>query len=1036
MMCLYKIPVPFSLLLVLFHFTAQPAQGESLPLSFTTDTIFNIGETPSTSECAGTLFDSGGPAGDYSSGENLTFTICPDEIHQCIFIDVQTFDLENDFDFLYFFAGENTGAPQIASLTGSGNSIQLQIHSACVTLQFQSDNTVADAGFALTWMCSPDTCTIPPPITCDNAVPIPALPYSASDLTTCNAGNNYTAGPCNNDVWMDTDDYIFTYESPGNECIAVSITGTNAATGIGIFNGCPSTATECIAQAGGGLGQADPMINAAYLEVPGTYYIVVDNAFACTPFDVQVQQVTCPAVFPSAALCGDALSLNGCGGLPTIVSVAPGQGDPGFIDEGVNNGCWNSFSPNFTFFTFQALAAGEFGFVLKAADPNESSDIDFQVWGPTSDPAALCDFAATHQPIRSSYAAGADPTGLANFHPLTGLTVTDTCETQAGDDFLKTIETEPGQFYLILINDWGNQIVSGAVSIDFSGTTPGVLDALPPDFTVSPDTVVCPGDTVQLFASGGELYQWLPEDGLSCVSCQNPVATVSAPSHYDVIIQSICVTDTLGTDIGFHKLEAGSDTTICTEETAQFNSTTTLANPTFQWTGPAGMLNCSDCPNPVFTGNAPGNFTFEITANSSGCTLNDEINLIVLQAPQYEISGDQTICFGETITLGGPPVTGVFYNWTSFPPGFVSNESNPGVTPFVTTTYYLEVSNGQCPHPVFDSVTIAVTELPVIEVASDTFICPGNAVLLGFNQPLPGVYYAWSSPGDPGFSSNDPAPVVSPNQTMSYILTIINGICPNLTDTVTVTVAESPVLTVSNDTTVCGSNGVTLTANASQPGDFTWQPGGVTGENFTPQLQEGVNSFTVTYSNECGDTLMETILVEVVPGILITALTYDSDSTTVFQGTPITLTIETDTPATGYVWSSGSMSDTAQVIPQTLPSATYSITVTGGLGCSDSASITFEVRESKFDIPNIFTPNNDGLNDFFLVIIAGDNIEAISTEVWNRWGQRVYEGKNNSGWDGSQNGKPAPSDVYVYRIVLKLPDGRFISKTGDVTLLR
>ncbi len=1320
--------------------------------------VYNMGDETSSTSCFGTLYDSGGPDGDYSNNENLTFTICPDDFHQCIFINVNSFDLENDFDFLNFYAGPNISAPSITDLTGSGSNVEIQVHSSCVTIQLDSDFSVSDQGFELTWACSPDTCTIPPPITCDNAVSIPTLPYSNSDLTTCGAADNYDTSPCNNDAWMGSEDYIFTYESPGDECIAVSITGSDAATGVGIFNGCPNTASQCIARAGGGAGQTDPMINAAYLAEPGVYYIVVDNANACTPFNIEVQQVSCPVIFPSAALCEDALSLNGCGDLPAIISVAPGEGDENFIVDGVNDGCWAGFPPNFTFFMFQAQNDGEFGFILEAADPNESSDIDFQVWGPINNAADLCEYALTHQPIRSSYAAGADPTGLVNIHPATGLPVTDTCELAGGDDFVKKVAVQTGEFYLVLINDWGNQIVSGAVSIDFGGTTSGVLNAMPVDFAVSPDTVVCPGEAVQLFASGGEVYQWLPEQGLSCDDCPNPVANISASTTYSVIINTVCVADTIDVNVGLLEVNAGPDLTTCIGEQVQLNAGASFASVTYQWSDPAGFLSCTNCPNPIVTASTAGTYTFEVTATGPTCSFSDEMTLTVLpnQAPVYSISDNQSICLGETVQLGGPSTPGVTYNWTSQPAGFISNEANPEVTPAVSTTYFLEISNSDCPLPSFDSVAVVVSALPVIDVADDTLVCQEEPVLLGFTQAEPGVTYSWTpatdlsnpnvanpvalptqtseytltatrngcsveasvklevteisidiaapdtipickgvsvpmmatalpagsvvswapndgslntttgdsviatpqvatsyiatvavsgcvkmdtvyvgvdslpynltilpidtqicqgelvlltsqtyepadfseitfqwlppngqltpdslfnmvvqpgetttyqriatngfctdtisatvnvvpvnsititpadpvicggasvqltatallpveftwepatglscsecpdpvaspavtteytvsgeyegcpvsggvtvevlavpfivaptgvlcpgnstalnfapnpawtyswtSPDDAGFASNEPAPVVSPNQTTNYEVTVSNGNCPPESFTLTVFVAQNPTLTVSNDTTVCGSNGVTLFADAGLPGDYTWEPGNATGTSFTPSLLEGVNTFTINYSNECGDNLTETIIVEVFPGIEISELTYDSDSTVVYQGTPITLGVVTDPAAATFSWSTGSTADTAQVTPLTLPGVTYSVTVTDDLGCSDSETISFEVLESQYDIPNVFSPNNDGINDIFLVIITGENIEVRSLEVWNRWGQKVHgETNSNTGWDGMQIGKPAGSDVYVYRAVISLPGGREVVKSGDVTLLR
>jgi gliding motility-associated-like protein len=111
--------------------------------------------------------------------------------------------------------------------------------------------------------------------------------------------------------------------------------------------------------------------------------------------------------------------------------------------------------------------------------------------------------------------------------------------------------------------------------------------------------------------------------------------------------------------------------------------------------------------------------------------------------------------------------------------------------------------------------------------------------------------------------------------------------------------------------------------------------------------------------------------------------------------------------------------------------------VTDEYGCTDEDNINLTILKSQYGIPNAFSPNNDELNQNFNVVITGENIDVLSIKIWNRWGQEVYSETNgNKGWDGKQKGKPAPSDVYVYSIVLRLPDGREVRKSGDVTLLR
>ncbi len=115
---------------------------------------------------------------------------------------------------------------------------------------------------------------------------------------------------------------------------------------------------------------------------------------------------------------------------------------------------------------------------------------------------------------------------------------------------------------------------------------------------------------------------------------------------------------------------------------------------------------------------------------------------------------------------------------------------------------------------------------------------------------------------------------------------------------------------------------------------------------------------------------------------------------------------------------------------------TYEVTITSANGCEAIGSIELNVNEPEYMIPNAFTPNGDGRNDFFNVVTKG-LIEIVQFRVYNRWGQLVYNNTNPSqGWDGNVNGRPAPSDVYVYTIMLRFPNGREVTESGNVTLIR
>ncbi|WP_417591508.1 gliding motility-associated C-terminal domain-containing protein [Owenweeksia hongkongensis] len=91
----------------------------------------------------------------------------------------------------------------------------------------------------------------------------------------------------------------------------------------------------------------------------------------------------------------------------------------------------------------------------------------------------------------------------------------------------------------------------------------------------------------------------------------------------------------------------------------------------------------------------------------------------------------------------------------------------------------------------------------------------------------------------------------------------------------------------------------------------------------------------------------------------------------------------------------------------------------------------------KLFIPNAFTPDGDGINDVFL--FKGVGIAKFQANVYNRWGEMVYswdESSGSDGWDGTQNGKPVPTGVYTYKIVVEDVGGTQVDKRGSFNLLR
>lgn len=111
--------------------------------------------------------------------------------------------------------------------------------------------------------------------------------------------------------------------------------------------------------------------------------------------------------------------------------------------------------------------------------------------------------------------------------------------------------------------------------------------------------------------------------------------------------------------------------------------------------------------------------------------------------------------------------------------------------------------------------------------------------------------------------------------------------------------------------------------------------------------------------------------------------------------------------------------------------------------CTDSAIINVNVfYQQHIILPNVFTPDGDGNNDYFYVISGTDVVSVQQFQIFNRWGEKVFE-KNNvraneysGGWDGNYKGQKAAAGTYVYLIKLKLQNGSTEIHKGNITVLR
>jgi gliding motility-associated-like protein len=117
-------------------------------------------------------------------------------------------------------------------------------------------------------------------------------------------------------------------------------------------------------------------------------------------------------------------------------------------------------------------------------------------------------------------------------------------------------------------------------------------------------------------------------------------------------------------------------------------------------------------------------------------------------------------------------------------------------------------------------------------------------------------------------------------------------------------------------------------------------------------------------------------------------------------------------------------------------STQYQVVLTSEYGCISTEYINVNVTyEDHVDVPDNFSPNNDGKND--ILYVKGFAIKEMSFRIFNRYGQLIFESEDQSvGWDGKVMNVLSNSATFVYTLKYELMDGSLHHKSGHVNLIR
>lgn len=374
--------------------------------------------------------------------------------------------------------------------------------------------------------------------------------------------------------------------------------------------------------------------------------------------------------------------------------------------------------------------------------------------------------------------------------------------------------------------------------------------------------------------------------------------------------------------------------------------------------------------------------------------------------------------------------------------------SSPGT---YTVTNTIPVS-GTC-GAVSATTTIIINSAPAaIATPSVQNVCTGGTVSIALTSSVSGTTFVWTviQTGVTGATAGTGSTI---SQTLTgegnaiYTVTANSNGCLGEPVIVPITVNPLPVADTSAITITpanCGSatgiiSGLEMTSGQN-PFTYEWKDSlNQTIGNNVDLSNVGPGTYTVVIadSNGCSVTAGPFVVPSTPP--VIASFTLDP----ITGETPLTVnfTNTSSAEAINFVWDFGTGDSSTVEHPNYtfVPLGNFIVCLKAddGFGCWDTACSAVDIYiNSVFLIPNIFTPNNDGINDIFT--IPGIGLQSLDAEIFNRWGQKEYEWHTtNGGWDGrTASGVVAPDGTYYFIISAKGIDGKEYFEKGTFRLIR
>jgi gliding motility-associated-like protein len=233
-----------------------------------------------------------------------------------------------------------------------------------------------------------------------------------------------------------------------------------------------------------------------------------------------------------------------------------------------------------------------------------------------------------------------------------------------------------------------------------------------------------------------------------------------------------------------------------------------------------------------------------------------------------------------------------------------------------------------------------------------------------------------------------------------------------------------------------GTKGVVVVNATGGIAPYTYSINGGTFQTSNTFNNLNSGNYIITIKDAFCGTLTKTVTVNAKPDPIISA----GPAKIMVSGEEIQLE-GSGTGIYSLAWTpSQTLTGANTYTPIAKPSATTVYTlaaIDNTTGCSATSNTTVTVVPFCLDLKNAFTPNNDGINDKWIVANGFACTNQILAAVYNRYGNLVYQNDNyQNNWDGTYKGKAVPDGTYYYVVTYRLISGRAITLKGDVTILR